>query len=104
MINKKDFKCTQCGDCCIHTIVKLYKEDIKKLEKAGYNNFYMYDSHIESPVLKRNDNGCIFLELTENKPICSIYKIRPKVCKIYPFNNSNIVESCKPALMKLKGK
>ncbi|GAG19777.1 unnamed protein product, partial [marine sediment metagenome] len=46
------------------------------IKKEGYDKFIEFDTHIKGFVLKRNDNGCVFLD----KKTCRIYSIRPEVC------------------------
>jgi uncharacterized protein len=92
MLNPKTFKCETCGECCIKYIVKLSKQDIEKIKKLGYSEFFERDEHISSFVLKKNDNGCVFLDKDSS---CKIYNDRPSVCKMYPFMGED-VSSCKP--------
>ncbi|MFH2028005.1 MAG: YkgJ family cysteine cluster protein, partial [Nanoarchaeota archaeon] len=94
----------KCADCCKDLTVKLYKKDILAIEKRGYSDFYEYDSHIKSPVIKMTDDGCPFLGNKDGKYYCKIYNIRPKVCRAYPFVGVNEIKSCRPALLKYKVK
>ena len=104
MLTPENFKCDRkCADCCKYLTVKLYKKDIEAIKKAGHDDFFEYDSHIKSNVLK-NQEQCLFLGHKDGKYYCKIYKIRPKVCRKYPFVNSDKIESCKPALLKYKFK
>ena len=106
MLTPSNFECNRCADCCKYCTVKLDEQDINKIKKSGYDEeFFMgYDAYINSPVMKVNDKGCVFLIKKGDKYFCKIYQIRPKVCKQYPFVNSNEVEGCKPALLKNKFK
>jgi len=101
MLNKKNFKCQRCGECCkVYTIV-LDAEDIKKIISLGYpkNLFAEKDYNPEDSstqyILKRENGKCIFLKFKHNKAYCEVYKNRPKICKIYPFFKKE-VSSCKP--------
>lgn len=104
MLTLKNFKCERCADCCKYLTIKLYKKDIKEIKKAGYaQDFFLeYDNYIKSPILRRINKGCVFLGKKKGKYYCKIYEIRPKICRLYPFINSNKVESCKPSLLKCK--
>jgi len=105
MLTTENFKCNRrCADCCKYLTIKLYKKDSKEIKRAGYNeDFFMeFDTHIKSPVLRLKDGKCVFLGKKENKYYCKIYKIRPKVCRLYPFVNKSKIESCKPNLLKYK--
>ena len=105
MLTPENFKCNRkCADCCKHLTVKLYKKDIEEIKKEGYDeDFFMgYDGCIKSPVLKIENDKCVFLGKEGEEYYCKIYQIRPKVCKLYPFINSDKAESCKPNLLKYK--
>ncbi|MFO7710230.1 MAG: YkgJ family cysteine cluster protein [Candidatus Woesearchaeota archaeon] len=87
--NISTFVCKRCGECCQY-LVQLEEKDIIRIREAGYSDFY-YDEG-ERKVLKRKNGYCIFY-----KEGCTIYPIRPKVCRDYPFNNTDTVESCRPS-------
>ena len=105
MLTPETFQCDRtCADCCKFLTVKLYKKDIKEIKRVGYDEeFFMeFDTHIRSPVVKLSEKGCVFLNKKGDKYFCKIYPVRPKVCRQYPFVNSNEIESCKPALLKYR--
>ena len=105
MITLENFSCDRsCADCCKYLTVKLYKKDIEAIKREGYKEefFVEFDTHIKSPVLKIRDEKCVFLGKKKKGYYCKIYGSRPKVCRLYPFLNSNKVESCKPELLKYK--
>ena len=105
MITPETFKCDRsCGDCCIYLTVRLNKKEIEAIKKAGYDDFYEYDSHIKNNVMKLGEDGCPFLGKKKGKYYCKIYSIRPKVCRQYPFVKTDEIESCKPQLLKYKSK
>lgn len=61
----------------------LSKEDIKRLEKKGYNKkfFLRYDKAGYAQL--RNRNGyCVFYDLDKRQ--CSIYADKPSGCSVYP--------------------
>lgn len=99
MLTPSSFQCKRCADCCKYLTVKLSERDISAIKKKGYEDFKVYDDYIKSFVLKRTGKCCVFLDRNKN---CRIYSIRPKVCKDYPFVESDEVESCRPALLKYK--
>lgn len=92
----KKIKCKKCGWCCKNQSAMLTLEDVKRLMihfKCNYEKLsekYL-DKTMKIPYLK---SPCPFLD-NENK--CSIYHIRPKVCKIYPFTDFFMVS--KPCLL-----
>jgi uncharacterized protein len=76
-------KCTQCGVCCTETEMLLCREDIKRLQKKGYNKKYFLRYDKAGYAKLRNRNGyCIFYDL--NKHQCSVYTDKPLGCNVYP--------------------
>ena len=89
---KGKFACAQCGNCCRLRFIQLSPGDIKRMEDGGLRDFY-------EPVgkefrLKRKNGRCIFL-----KPdgTCSIYMLRPEVCRRFPFFTLLGIPYCRPA-------
>jgi len=80
-IGKRDFKCLTCGSCCTY-LAKLYPEDIKRLNDAGKTDYMTWLGCIK---LKNGD--CMFLVRDGNAARCSVYEIRPRVCRQYPISN-----------------
>ena len=78
IFGREKFRCLRCGKCC-KLRVDLSDEDIKRIKMAGKRDFIEGKNH-----LKRINGFCKFLELKEGKSSCSIYKIRPAICREYP--------------------
>lgn len=101
MLNKNNFKCQRCGECCKAYTVVLHEQDIKKIKQLGYSKdfFAIKDYNPEYSttqyVLKRENSKCLFLRFKDNQAYCEIYKNRPRICRIYPFFKEEI-SSCKP--------
>jgi Fe-S-cluster containining protein len=72
------FKCAACGDCCRFRTTPIEKADVKRLEAAGYKDFYEIKGDMR---LRRQRGKCIFLK--DDK--CSVYEHRPTVCREFPF-------------------
>ncbi|MBD3164084.1 hypothetical protein GF323_02715 [Candidatus Woesearchaeota archaeon] len=101
MLNPDDFRCSQCGKCCLTFTVKLSDKDIKRIESLGLKKEFFaekdnFDPKTGKYSLKRPNRGCIFLIRKNNKYFCRIYRQRPDICRKYPFNESDKVESCAP--------
>jgi Fe-S-cluster containining protein len=90
------FRCTQCGDCCTGSpgFVWVDNDEIAAIA-----------THLDKPVgevrllqtrpaggrvsLREHPNGdCVFLDPHTRK--CSVYQVRPKQCRTWPFWRSNI--------------
>ena len=118
------FKCQRCAIyCCKLGGPMLTKKDIEQIESIGYdlNEFiepakrqYGNFPLTQSMIKDKGDGSCIFLRIDKKKDTykCSIYGIRPVLCRLYPFDferiNTNsfllrIIPCCK-GLNSLDGK
>lgn len=100
--HKHLFKCIRCGNCCRLGFIELSDGDIDCIRKDGHDDFV---DIIKSGKRKlKKDRGlCVFLK--DNS--CSIYNVRPEVCRKFPFfslygriNYARLWMNC-PALVKL---
>jgi len=101
------FKCKRCATfCCRLGGPKLTRKDIERIEEAGYHvKDFLEPVNREFkglPVMcgclrNREDGACIFLKFDaeQNRYECSIYDLRPVLCRLYPFDfgrvGSNII-------------
>jgi uncharacterized protein len=75
--------CSHCGVCCTETEMLLCKEDIKRLQKKGYNKKYFLRYDKAGYAMLRNRNGyCVFYDLEKHR--CSVYVDKPQGCTVYP--------------------
>lgn len=86
------FMCSRCGKCCGDTEKKirhilLLRSDVDRISKETLlnNNEFAEKSIGSKPYvyeMKKTESGsCFFLK--DN--LCSIYNIRPLICRFYPF-------------------
>jgi len=82
-------KCARCGACCYQSPV-LKKKEIKRFKALDALDY----DFMGRPFIKLVNGRCIFLKGRE----CSIYDIRPEVCRQYP---SELREdgSCQPTML-----
>ena len=90
------FECTQCGQCCTGAPGNVWVND-DEIEAIA--------NHLDKPVgeirllyarpsrggvsLKEFENGdCVFLDPKTRG--CTVYPVRPRQCRTWPFWNSNI--------------
>ncbi len=74
-----------CHQCCLDTEMLLTTSDLERIEKAGFdrNEFCLDPKQTGGFWQLRNINGrCFFLD---EKGRCSIYRIRPLGCRLYPL-------------------
>jgi Fe-S-cluster containining protein len=96
------FRCQRCATyCCKLGGPCLTKEDIEQIESVGnkISEFVedqrrKYGSHslMTSAMKNRKDGSCIFLRTDERRNAyeCSIYDIRPILCRLFPFEIKRI--------------
>lgn len=83
------FKCTGCGRCCGGSpgAVWLQQEDIERISselnisKEAFLKEYTHRINGRLSLKEKPNYDCILLE---NKR-CSVYQVRPKQCRTYPF-------------------
>lgn len=98
------FKCTRCGKCCTEMdAVELSMDDIKPISKSLGMNSQQFIRKYRLERASYKEIGT-FYRLTwkhgESCPFyssnaCSIYEIRPDVCKKYPFLTPEGLEKTK---------
>jgi Fe-S-cluster containining protein len=78
--------CTACANCCRVATTQVTEKDSEKLAKflgAKLGDFlrdYTVETEDEGRILKRTENGCVFLEGN----LCSVYEARPHTCELFP--------------------
>ena len=92
------FKCKRCATfCCRLGGPKLTRNDIERIEEAGYhvkdflepaNSEFKAMPFTRGSLKNREDGACIFLKFDakQNRYECSIYDLRPILCRLYPFD------------------
>jgi Fe-S-cluster containining protein len=96
------FRCKRCAIyCCKLGPPNLSKEDIEQIESTGYEiSEFVEDAKRErrnhslmtGAMKSKKDGSCIFLRADEKSNVheCSIYDIRPTLCRLYPFEVKRI--------------
>lgn len=94
---KFKFKCKRCASlCCNLGGPVITKKDAESIESSGYcvsdfleplNQNEVYSSIVIGGLKSKKDGSCIFLKsnIKQNHNYCSIYSVRPVLCKLYPF-------------------
>jgi len=81
------FKCQRCGIfCCKQGGPRLSRQDVDRLERSGYKTSEFLD--VDNASLRNlKDGSCIFLSFDAPSHLytCSIYDLRPTLCRLYPF-------------------
>ncbi len=92
------FECTQCGNCCSGPpgYVWVSREDIARI--AGYLGLadgklgkeYVRRVGLRHSLTEKPGGDCIFLKREGGKSFCSIYPVRPRQCRTWPFWSENL--------------
>jgi hypothetical protein len=78
--------CTACANCCRVATTQLTDRDVERIshnlgmKKQEFLRDYTTKSEEEGLILKRTEQGCVFLEGN----LCSIYEFRPNTCELFP--------------------
>jgi uncharacterized protein len=78
--------CTACANCCRLATTQVSERDVERLAKhfritiAAFQAQYTVESQEEGRILKREANGCVFLQGN----LCSVYEVRPQTCELFP--------------------
>ena len=90
------FRCTQCGDCCsgAEGYVWVNQEEIDGmagrlgLTPAEFEARYVKRVGVRRSLKERPGGDCVLLDETTRK--CTAYEERPRLCKTWPFWDSNL--------------
>jgi Fe-S-cluster containining protein len=78
--------CTTCANCCRVATTPVTERDAENLAKflrvkvSAFLRDYTDETEDEGRILKRNENGCVFLDGN----LCSVYEARPNTCELFP--------------------
>jgi uncharacterized protein len=78
--------CKECGNCCRVATTQISERDAEQvarglgMRKSEFLRDYTDKTEDEGLILRRNENGCVFLEGN----LCSIYDFRPGTCELFP--------------------
>lgn len=80
-LGRQPFTCKRCAKCCL-LVVRLTKEDIARMQKAGCRDFVQMRKGVS--YLKQINGVCPYLSLSQGESSCSIYDARPEICRDFP--------------------
>lgn len=78
--------CTACANCCRVATTQVTERDSEQLVKflriklAVFLRDYTVETEDEGRILKRDENGCVFL----SGNLCTVYEARPNTCELFP--------------------
>jgi uncharacterized protein len=83
---EESIDCTACANCCRVATTPVTDRDAEHLARylgmkfAQFLRDYTSDSPDEGRILRRDENGCVFLAGN----LCSVYDARPQTCQNFP--------------------
>lgn len=90
------FRCTQCGKCCtgppgfvwvnkkeIEAIAAHRKESVQQVRSR-----FVRQVGVRHSLRERTNGDCVFLDAETRR--CSVYPVRPRQCRSWPFWSSNL--------------
>lgn len=82
----KDGKCTGCGQCCSNYL-PMSETDVIRIKKWMSKNKVKEQKHILPTNNLSIDLTCPFLDMSKPDKKCSIYHVRPSICKAFKCND-----------------
>ena len=87
------FECRQCGACCVGEpgTIYVFNEEIDaiatfiNLDRKDFRHRYLYPFRDSYSILEDDQGRCLFFD-----DGCTIYPVRPKQCRTFPFWFSNL--------------
>lgn len=99
-VNGLHFKCQQCGACCAgpsegyiwvtRPEIKLIADFLKISEKQLRQKYLKRMGLRTTIIEQRSTKDCIFLKNESGEKRCTIYPVRPRQCRMWPFWPSNL--------------
>lgn len=90
------FECSQCGDCCTGGPGYVWVNDAEIEAMAQFTNMsveqfesvYVRQVGLRKSLREYTSGDCVFLDSQQRG--CSIYPVRPRQCRTWPFWDSNL--------------
>jgi Fe-S-cluster containining protein len=89
------FHCTRCGACCTGAAGYVWVNEEELAAIAEYRNepvrevvgLYTRAAHRGRSLREKANGDCVFFDRKEG---CTIYPVRPRQCRTWPFWESNV--------------
>jgi uncharacterized protein len=90
------FRCTQCGDCCTGSegYVWVNQQEVDSLAAAcgmtaeDFERKHVRRVGIRRSLKERANGDCVLLDAKTRR--CTVYDVRPRQCRTWPFWDSNL--------------
>lgn len=81
----KDGKCTGCGQCCSN-FLPLSTKEVKEIWRYVEKHHIRECRHFAPTAKPIDDWTCPFLDDTRRSDKCTIYEVRPEICREFQCN------------------
>lgn len=88
--------CRGCGSCCSN-LLPLSVDEIKRIRRYVKRHSINAQKHLIPLAAAAFDLTCPFLDMSRAEDKCTIYTVRPEICR--SFVCSNILGKCTPELL-----
>lgn len=78
----KDGKCSGCGQCC-SAYIPLSSSEIKEIKRYIKKHHIREQKHFAPTMTPTLDLTCPFLDDSKEKDKCTIYSVRPQICRCF---------------------
>ena len=83
----KKGECAGCGGCCSN-ILPMTKEEVITIKRYIKKHNIKEQKHVQAPLAVQTlDMTCPFLDLSKEYKKCTIYEVRPAVCRYFICSN-----------------
>lgn len=90
------FRCTQCGNCCTGPPGYVWVNRLEMEQIAAYcgeslerlRSEFVREVGVRHSLRERANGDCVFLDANTRR--CTIYAVRPRQCRSWPFWSSNL--------------
>ena len=101
----KDGKCSGCGECCSNYL-PISSKEIKEIHRYVKKHKIKECKHALSPLVNQEilDFVCPFLDMSKPADKCTIYQVRPFICRSYTcqkFKDGNMDDRAKMLRQKM---
>lgn len=94
-----DGKCSGCGSCC-SVLLAMSNEEINRIKRFIRKHRIKEQKHIMPTVDPVADLTCPFLDISKPDKKCTIYRVRPAICRCFICND---MDGCKNHFRQLYG-
>ena len=81
----KNGKCTGCGECC-SVLLPLSEKEIRKIKRYVEKHHITEKRHFAPTAELLYDMTCPFLDGSKEKDKCTVYSVRPAICRTFICN------------------